>query len=119
MTDYIEEMMKTAEMNKQIMCEWTCKGSGLCSSFCEHYKSKKLVYPPFTPDKQLEIIKLIVSETIQTIEIDKVGKFYTVETLEYSCKPIQDFAQALAQLTVELMKTGELDKQKVKEILEG
>jgi len=116
MTDYIEEMMKTAGVNLFLDCK-RCGAKNFALALCIEVNCKA-TYPCFTPEKQLDIIKLIVSETIQTIEIDKVGNFYTVETLEYSFEPIQDFTQALAQLTTKLMKANELDKQKVKEILE-
>lgn len=91
-------------------------------------------FPDFTAEKQLEIIKLIGKQ--KNILEDESGVAFTFCSnmcqIKYqpftsyynddiSCtKQVQhqDFTQALAQLTTELMKSNELDKEKVKGILE-
>lgn len=78
----------------------------------------------FTAEKQLEIIKLI-GFSDYSISIYKKGRgaiSVAVEpnTFKYSYSArAQDFTKALAELTTELMKANELDKEKVKGILEG
>lgn len=122
MTNYIEEMMKTADCKKQIMCEWTCKDAEKCNASCEHFETKQDVYPPFTAEKQLEVIKLITQNgTLSTLQIEYYikEKDYKLSTYQKVSNYNQDFTQALAQLTTELMNAGELDKEKVKGILEG
>ncbi len=117
MTDYIEEMMQTAGVEpypQEIL-------------FPNEYE-----YPMFTPEKQLEIIKLIVNistEHTYPLIIDKddwdkdcynFRSEYINDEDEEAVKDVvnPDFTQALAQLTTKLMNAGELDKKKVKEILE-
>lgn len=82
--------------------------------------------PPFTAEKQLEIIKLIcISEYEFTLDIQNKKCFLFATPYRFIDQGEQrecadnDFAQALAQLTTELMNAGELDKEKVREVLEG
>ncbi len=131
MTNYIEEMMLTAgiEQEEEKYCFWECRKPELenvpcVNTSCKFYRHKILPFPDFTPEKQLEIIKLIGKTKDFNCfwsENDKEWFFSAGLTLPI-CFDFQesnkDFSQALAQLTTELMKAGELDKEKVKEILE-
>lgn len=110
--------MKTAGCQKQIMCEWACKGKEICNVNCEHFETKQDVFPPFTAEKQLEIIKLIGKST--DLHYFGYGMSSLSESTDANIIEVEhkDFTQALAQLTTELMKAGELDKEKVKEILQ-
>lgn len=117
MFDYIEKMMRTAGVEKQRDCEYldNCPYafSHNCSDCSMGFKQS---YPDFTPAKQLEAIKLI------KVDINTYGLDWCLAALTSKgmiAKVYPDFAQALALLTIELMNAGELDKQKVKEILEG
>lgn len=61
-----------------------------------------------------------ITEMMKTagVELEKTYKKYLFGWIfEINCQ-FPDFTQALAQLTTELMNAGELDKEKVKEILE-
>lgn len=105
MTDYIEEMMRTAGVDYYDRY-YNCKNDkeGICDTDCCFLcdeSEEVYCYPDFTSAKQLEMIKLIGWASPKDIEREN-----------------QDFTQTLAQLTTELMNAGELDKQKVKEILE-
>lgn len=122
MTNYITQMMQTAGISEADMTNnvddyeynhWTTMG-----------------YPPFTAEKQLELIKLISTNTIDTpyrnLSFDKDGidgnwyfGFNVGEKVNAYRAINKDFTYALAQLTTELMNTGELDKEKVKEILKN
>lgn len=132
MTNHIDEMMKTAGCKQQycgwldmgdldtqykfVRCdtleEWNDNALFSRTSYSyddenEDWKIPELKYPDFTAEKQLEIIKLIRDS-------------YYLHRFYYAVGDTnKDFTQALAQLTTKLMNTGELDKQKVKEILEG
>lgn len=88
-------------------------------------------YPDFTTEKQLELIKLIsinrIGKDYKILEIDRDEidnlYYFSLTNKEDKCQSKyvsnKDFTQALAQLTTELMNAGELDKEKVKEILEN
>lgn len=141
MTNYINEMMETAEIIKiydrecehklQKYCDENacydpyfhpyplCVGYEKCT---QKYKKRIEYYPDFTAEKQLEIIKVIAGN--KDFYINKIGSEWELSALtETNLEGIleehnKDFPQALAQLTTELMNAGELDKKKVKEILE-
>lgn len=99
MTNYIKEMMKTAGVTSHFIPRYI--NGGVATYW---YLSE---YPDFTAEKQLEIIKLILSKRMT----------FVIEEGKDPIKAMKDFPQTLAQLTTELMKAGELDKSKVKEIL--
>lgn len=114
MTNHIEEMMKMAGIEKNY-CE-NC--DQVVNIDCLLYGCDKQGYPAFTAEKQLEIIKLLFGGTY-----DFNGFFGSDNKFHLHLKSLmafnQDFTQALANLTTELMKANELDKEKVKGILEG
>lgn len=129
MTDYIEEMMETAGCEEKRcpnnVYDELCKKYEFCNN-APHCK----IYPDFTAEKQLELIKLISTNRIgkdyKILEIDRDEidnlYYFSLTNKEDKCQSTyvsnKDFTQALAQLTIELMNAGELDKNKVKEILE-
>jgi len=129
----IEEMMERLGVKKKTMCEWTCKDSEFCNASCEHYETKQDVYPPFTPEKQLEIIKLIgcyiTKNYIRWGEgatysgyFDPATKTYRQQTdwaKSYYYEDQKSFECALAQLTTELVQAQRVNIQQIKEILEG
>lgn len=137
--NYIEQMMKIAECKTHPMgCtnddvnEYTDYISNDCEGDCEDctWYDPDEYYPEFTAEKQLELIKLIsknqIGKDYKILEIDRDEidnlYYFSLTNKEDKCQSTyvsnQDFAQALAQLTTELMKAGELDKEKVREILE-
>lgn len=123
MTNHIEQMMKTAEVKPEPI-------------YSEVWADEQVgVYiPAFTAEKQPEIIKLI----IETQGFCGFTNFRDNDKYSISCgfnfpvgpnpamginfnptfRKCETLEQALAQLTTELMNAGELDKEKVKEILE-
>lgn len=116
MTNFIEQMMKTAGVETRPKCTKKRK----CEDYnCINCDKQGYKYPTFTAEKQLELIKLISNKLgtpgIDIIFFDGTYNFYT--GLRFGSSH-QDFAQALAQLTTKLMKAGELDKEKVREIFE-
>ena len=117
MTNYINEMMETAGVNKQ----WVTYSREDIEGCIQ--LSQKGNYPDFTAEKQLEIIKVIAGN--KDFYINKIGSEWELSALtETNLEGLleehnKDFPQALAQLTTELMNAGEVDKKKVKEILEG
>ena len=119
MTNYINEMMETAGVNKQ----WVTYSREDIEGCIQ--LSQKGNYPDFTAEKQLEIIKLIGKfKDFNCFFDNRSRRWFFSAGLELPvCFDFQeentDFTQALAQLTTELMNAGKLDKEKVKEILEG
>lgn len=118
MTNYIEEMMKTAGVNLLPLDCDRCGAQGFALGQCAEVDCKR-AYPDFTTEKQIEIIKLIIKSTF-TLQIWKMGmSAIEYENVDYdynSC--LDNFEQDLAHITTQLMNAGELDKSKVKEILE-
>lgn len=115
MIDYIEQMMKTAGVQKGI----PIYDRGVCIAIAKDR------FPDFTAEKQLEIIKLIADSDNGAggIGIFKIADDYYCTPEHYwqigkRATKSQDFAQALAQLTAELMEMDKLDKKKIKEILQ-
>lgn len=134
MTSYIEGMMKATGIEpNRTKCN-TCKNCSTCKLFkgvtgnrlnkfktIEECQKASILYPNFTPKKQLEIFKLIGKNTKEVQYIDyKTRVVLCCITHWEECRSFtgEDFSQALAQLTIELMNAGELDKEKVKEILQ-
>lgn len=138
MTNHIEQMMKAAGIEpvySPIEC-LHCDDKG----FCPHAKaliSKGIgfKYPSFTSAKQLELIKLICkSRNICELSIHLVpygaGEDFWFQKVTYfkeqKCymdkEPVlvaaSKFENVLAELTIELIKSNELDKAEVKRILE-
>lgn len=126
MINHIEQMMETAGVEKHFgyyECHKGRSSLGCPNSdckVCDGIKNLKEVYkyPVFTAEKQLEIIKLIGKST--DLHYFGYGMSSLSESTDANIIEVEhkDFTQALAQLTTELMKAGELDKEKVKEILQ-
>ena len=118
MTNYIEELMKAAGVDRLPKPCNECEHYMDCGSGCQ------TPYPVFTPAKQLELIKLIV-EKCQEIKIYKNKYidsflFQAQESWgEYEYKAdVENFDSCLAALILELLKNNELNKSEVKRILE-
>lgn len=143
MTNYIDEMMRTAGCKQQycgwldmgdldtqyqfVRCdtleEWNDEATFSRTSYSweednEDWRTPELKYPDFTAEKQLEMIKLLLNGLSEFRGYKGLNNEYYLYFNHININH-KDFAQALAQLTTELMNTGEPDKQKVKEILEG
>ena len=102
--NHIEEMMKTAGID----CTY-CLSGNMIAPDCKNC---------FTAEKQLELLQLIASERgllmkENTLTVLNLKREKDVELDVEGC-----FAQGLAVLATNLMNSGELNKQKVKEILE-
>ena len=130
MTNYIEQLMKAAgvEPEKRFKeCKENAKDTGLCTKYpCIKCESSVFTdkYPVFTPEKQVELIKLIVDKC-QEIKIYKNKcmdsfLFQAQENWgEYEHKAnAENFGSCLAILILELLKNNKLDKSELKRILE-
>ncbi len=141
MTDYIQKMMKMVGAEAKYFVKGKIEDASIYATFptekdAKTYQSEfggnLTIEYDFTPEKQLEIIKLISKnddEDVKALAIDNntrendycfLYRFYAGDDNLYERRRIynQDFPQALAQLTTELMMSNEIDKEKVKEILE-
>lgn len=123
MINRIEQMMKTAGV-KSITVEKRCKECDMNMEECGCFDCYKEIYPPFTPAKQLELIKLInkkhrnirlccsQSDGTYGVQVNPVvrafGMYYESESFE----------DLIAIVTFELLKANELDKAEVRRILE-
>ena len=108
MTNHIEQLMKAAGVEPETITDYELN----------EYK----IYPDFTPAKQLELIKLIGKELV-SLNYRQHKDFYAmqVNSVNRYCgiyKEADTFEELLADIIVELIKFGELDKSEVKKILE-
>lgn len=115
--NHIEEMMETAGVT---LIENNCQDCPYNMEECRAYYCADFKYPDFTAEKQLELIKLIGLQGNVCIAKRHYGNCNWMITTHHKngAGDNQDFTEALAQLTTELMNAGELDKEKVKEILQ-
>lgn len=123
-----EEMMKTAGVETKPKCtkERKCEDYNCINCDKQGYK-----LPHCTAEKQLELIKLIMTaDNIDYLEqsYNRIMKVFMLECRAFP-KIVgigelwetqnKDYDLALAELVTMLMNAGELDKEKVKRILEG
>lgn len=148
MVNHIEQMMKVAGVKQKFRYivlffnnEYEARREDMPIYFKAlkkgDIKVKRVIkyYPPFTPAKQLELIKLICkSRNICELSIHLVpygaGEDFWFQKVTYfkeqKCymdkEPVlvaaSKFENVLAELTIELIKSNELDKAEVKRILE-
>ena len=140
MTNHIEELMKAAGVVPVHLTDCSFinirkgydVGTDCCPAVederlkcedCEHSKETQLIYPAFTPAKQLELIKLIGKELV-SLNYRQHKDFYAmqVNSVNRYCgiyKEADTFEELLADIIVELIKFGELNKSEVKRILSG
>lgn len=118
--NYINEMMKTAGVT-QIRIKNECENCAYNMEECGFHYCEEFIYPDFTAEKQLEIIKLIgdtVDFCYNAFCMSSLTEHGEDDVIEIEIEN-DNFAQALTQLTTELMNAGDLDKEKVKEVLES
>lgn len=130
----VEKMYENAKVEQKRMCEWTCKDSEVCNILCEHYESTQLYYPPFTAEKQLELIKWLARKDYRScaesllISIRDGYNYLSVGiTTDFGSECFyEDFAfdnkqfdEAIAGLINKLWKKlTEEERKQIKEILE-
>lgn len=110
MTNYIEKLYELAKVEKRQL-------SGIIKGDYP-MRFHDVGYPPFTPEKQLELIKKLAR--IQPIKItDTSENWYVEPSGYYQMTPSKDFPQALAGLVCGLWKdlTPE-QREEIKRILE-
>ena len=130
----IEKMYENAEINKREIENCTYKNSTPCGHSCDDgedcpYLEIKEDYPPFTAEKQIELIKFLTKDKkILRIEL----RIFQNEFCITRCTPcktnpnaeyittgrIKQFEQALAELINSLWQDlTEEEKEQIKEIL--
>ena len=146
MTNHIEELMKAAGVVPVHLTDCSFinirkgydVGTDCCPAVederlkcedCEHSKETQLIYPTFTPAKQLELIKLIM----QADNIDNILQYYyeISNMFIFECRSFPElgacnqwstqnanYELALAELVLILITEDQLDKSEVKKILE-
>ena len=115
------------ETKTESYCKWECEKPALETSPICHdadclFRKIRTFYPAFTHAKQLELIKLIGKELV-SLNYRQHKDFYAmqVNSVNRYCgiyKEADTFEELLADIIVELIKVGELDKSEVKKILE-
>ena len=141
MTNHIEQLMKAAGVKPYKRSYFECKGGrsticlcpqiGVPNAWCkedcngeEMQEKVEYFYPVFTPEKQLELIKLIgqqsgfqihQNEGMDWLLSDSIYADLSFNTQGYS---YSSFENALCKLTINLLKKKALNKSEVKRILE-
>ncbi len=119
----IEKLMQNAGVKKLLYCD-TCKAQEYALGLCAETKCEPF-YPPFTAEKQLEIIKWLAYKTHITIgkglpwgQYD--DNWWTVTSKKgYSGMNAYNFEEALAQILNNLWQDlTEEEKAEIKRILE-
>lgn len=117
----IEKMYENAGIGKRMSCFFTCSGE-TCSVDCEHFEKLDMSYPPFTSEKQIELIKLLIKHEDFCWTIAQQGKdtkyvFYV--GYEHSSGDFKEFTEAIAGIINDLWQDlTDAEKQQIKEILE-
>ena len=115
----IEKMMQNANIKQNRMCEWTCKDNDFCNAKCEHYESTQLYYPPFTAEKQIELIKFILGKGVYYDTDKDYKEFWFHYTDDIENADYKPFEEAVCEfINVAWQDLTEEEKQQVKGILE-
>lgn len=114
----VEKLYENANIKKDRMCEWTCRGSEYCSTNCEHYESTQLYYPPFTAEKQLNIVKFLLNKSVYYDTYgDREYWFHLSDEIENS--KYREFDEAIAECINKMWEDlRDYEKVQIKEILE-
>ena len=127
MTNHIEQLMKSAGVVPVHLTDCSFinirkgydVGTDYCPAVeyerlkcedCEHSKETQLIYPVFTPEKQLELIKLLAERRGYSGIGEQIDYFTEIDGLT--------FENAIAQITSNAISSKILNKSEVKRILE-
>ena len=127
MTNYIKELMQAAGVVPVHLTDCSFinirigydVGTDCCPAVederlkcedCEHSKETQLIYPAFTPAKQLELIKLLAERRGYGGIGEQIDYFTEIYGLT--------FENAIAQITSNAISSKILNKSEVKRILE-
>ena len=126
MTNHVNELMKAAGVVPVHLTDCSFinirkgydVGTGCCPAVederlkcedCEHSKETQLIYPAFTPAKQLELIKLLAERKGYSGIGEQIDYFTEIYGLT--------FENAIAQITSNAISSKILNKSEVKRIL--
>ena len=121
MTDNIQKLYETAGVGKLGIKRCSGVKQTICQHNCDECKDYVLIYPPFTAEKQLELIKWLLRQhrfSIQYAFVDsEYGLLWSEDELHESWH--KDFSQALAGLITNLYQDlTNNQKQEIKRILQ-
>ena len=89
---------------------------------CKNCQNNVKVYPIFTAEKQIELIKLLAATESFTVDFSEIPPRNDNEQWACMCNFKSafsaDFAEALAGLTLQLIEAGELGKEAVRKVFE-
>lgn len=125
----IEKLYDNAGIKKKPYCELNCsitKNDFECTSYCLHYEDEGLYYPPFTAEKQLELIKWLARHNF--VVCKNLGGWHTGinptydEDFGITCSKratnLDSFEEALAGLTNQLWQDlTEEGKEQIRSVL--
>lgn len=113
----VTELYESVGIGKRMTCFFECSRK-TCSVDCEHFEKLDMSYPPFTPEKQLELIKWLGIRDAFNFYQNKVTKDWVFYDHEKDATHY-NFELGLASWIDYLWQglTTE-EKQQIKEILE-
>ena len=126
MTDNITKLYELAGIKKKRMCDWICQNSEVCDADCKHFMQSSVHYPPFSVEKQLELIKWLAHKAHNGLLINKHitdgGASMVFDNLGYKttlASSFISFEECLTKLVNNLWQDlAEKQKQEIKRILE-
>ena len=68
-----------------------------CNNECPYWKIKKVDFPPFTAEKQIEIIKWLLDKTDLYLHRHKTDFTYSIASGSYAVNKYKDFKESIAE----------------------
>ncbi len=110
----IEEMMEKFGVESKVVASYTFE----CGYNKKEYEKDVVEYPPFTPEKQLEIFNFVAKRPDFTLFFDAEKRWVFIIDEYVGCD--KDLIFAFAKLITTLYSDlTAAQKQQIKEILEG
>lgn len=119
----IDKMYENAGINKREIENCTYKNSTPCGHSCDDgedcpYLEIKNDYPPFTAEKQLELIKLLTRQCDLTISHFRKWEFLYFDGQEPTQATGKDFSETFAKLVNAYWEFfAEKEKEQIRKIL--
>lgn len=86
----VEKLYENAGIEKRMACYFECF-SETCSVDCEHFEKLDMGYPPFTAEKQIELIKWLVKHYFNFMVYELTEKDFTFEVINKRLKQTSQF----------------------------
>ena len=118
----VEKMYENAGINKIGIKRCSGIKQDICQHNCNECESFDYKYPPFSAEKQLELIKWLLATnydySISTVSQGKQTEYMFCIGYDFCGNGFKSFDKALADIICELWEDlAEVERQQIKEIL--